>query len=310
MFSKVFTILTIILISLVLLGAIYIFFIIFGGKTGISINLTFNYQWENLEPTAIVFDPLLRTFYITDFNKKSIKKYSLTEEKIVYQDSIGKEGNKRGEFRQPVDITIDKNSFVYVLDFYLSKVVKMDNYGKVIWEFGKFGNSENDLANPKGIGIDKIGFIFIADTSNNRIVKIDLDGNFVFLFGKMGKEPMQFDSPSDVAVDSKGYIYVCDTNNDRIQIFDSNLNFITYTNYNNQLKKPQKIYISDDDILYIVSENLIYKASSTKLIKIIEPFFDKKRYKLIDVVKWTDKLYILYQDREHNKGGIKIQTDQ
>jgi DNA-binding beta-propeller fold protein YncE len=309
MFGKFFKIMFVILLVLIIGAGAYIFFVIFGGKTGIKININFNYQWDDLDPTSIAFDPTLRMFCITDFKTKSVKKFSLSEDKIVYQDSIGKEGNNRGEFRQPVDIVIDKNSFIYVLDFYLSKLVKMDSYGKVLWEFGKFGNSEKDLANPKGIGIDKIGFIFIADTSNNRIIKVDLDGNFVFLFGKLGKEPMQFDSPSDVAVDSKGYIYICDTNNDRIQIFDSNLNFITYTNYQNQLKKPQKVYISDDDTLYIISENLIFKASSSKLIKIIDPFFDKKRYKLVDLVKWTDKLYILYQDNKRNQGGIKIHTD-
>ncbi|MFN4220224.1 MAG: NHL repeat-containing protein, partial [bacterium] len=188
-------------------------------------------------------------------------------------------------------------------------VVKMDSYGKVIWEFGKFGNSEKDLANPKGIGIDRIGYIYIADTSNNRIVKIDFDGNFVMLFGKAGREPFQFNSPSDVAVDSKGYLYVADTNNNRIQIFDSNANFISYTNFDNNLQEPSKIYISEDDNLYIISKNYIIKASMNKVQKIIDPFFDKKRYKIIDVFKWIDKLYILYYDNTTKKGGIKIEKD-
>lgn len=309
MFNRVFVIITIIIILLIIAGALYVFLVIFGGKTGININMTYNYQWKDMEPTSICFDPLLKSFYITDNKTKTIKKYSLNEEKITYSVSLGKEGNDVGQFRQPTDIVIDKNSFVYCLDFYLSKVVKMDNYGKVIWEFGRFGNSEKDLANPKGLGIDRIGFIYIADTSNNRIVKIDLDGNFVMLFGKAGKEPFQFSNPSDVAIDSKGYVYVCDTGNDRIQIFDSNANFITYTNYENRLKSPEKIYIYEDDTLYIIAQNVIYKANANKIIKEINPFFDKKRYKIVDVVKWTDKLYILYNDLNNNSGGIRIMVD-
>lgn len=309
MFRKFFTILTVILVLLILAGGIYIFFTIFGGKIGINLNIAYNYQWDDLEPSSLALDPLLKSFYITDIKTNLIKKYSFSEDKINYVDSLGKQGNDRGEFRQPVDIIVDKNSFIYILDFYLSKVVKMDNYGKVVWEFGKFGNSEKDLANPKGIGLDKIGFLYIADTSNNRIVKIDLEGNFVMLFGKSGKEPFQFNSPSDVAVDSKGYIYVADTNNNRIQIFDSNANFITYTNFDNKLEEPTKIYISEDDLVYVISKNSIFKASMNKLQKIIEPFFDKKRYKIIDLVKWTDKLYILYFDTQTKKGGIKIQQD-
>lgn len=309
MFKKFFTLLSIILILLIIAGAIYIFFIIFQGKTGLEINIVHNYQWEDLQPTSISLDPTLKVFYITDNLSKSIKKYSFSEKNINYVDSLGKEGNDYGQFRQPFDIVVDKKNFIYILDFYLSKVVKMDNYGKVIWEFGKFGNSEKDLANPRGIGLDKIGFLYIADTSNNRIVKIDLDGNFVMLFGKLGKEPFQFNSPSDVAVDSKGYIYVADTNNNRIQIFDSNANFITYSNYDNKLKKPTKIYISEEDNIYIISENSIIKANLNKIIKTIDPFFDKKRYEIIDVVKWIDKLYILYFDSQRKAGGIRIYQD-
>ncbi|MCS7165234.1 MAG: NHL repeat-containing protein [Candidatus Calescibacterium sp.] len=308
MFNKVFLITNIIIIILIILGGAYIFFFIFGGKTGINIGITYNYEWEDLDPTSFAFDPILKSFYIADNFSKTVKKYSLSEEKINFVVSIGREGNGVGEFRQPFDIEVDKNNFVYVLDFYLSKLVKMDNYGKVLWEFGKFGNSEKDLANPRGIGLDKIGFIYIADTSNNRIVKIDLDGNFSMLFGKEGKEPFQFSAPSDVAVDSKGYILVADTNNDRIQIFDSNANFITYTNYENQLKKPQRIYISDDDTIYIIAQNTIIKANMNKIQKIINPFFDRKKYKIIDILKWADKLYILYFDTQSKKGGIKIKT--
>lgn len=309
MFNRVFVIITIIIVLLIIAGLLYVFLVIFRGKTGINLNLTYNYQWKDVEPTSICFDTLLKSFYITDNKTKTIKKYSLSEEKITYSVSLGKEGNDVGQFRQPIDIVVDKNSFVYCLDFYLSKVVKMDNYGKVIWEFGRFGNSEKDLANPKGLGIDRIGFIYIADTSNNRVVKIDLEGSFVMLFGKAGKEPFQFSNPSDVAVDSKGYVYVCDTGNDRIQIFDSNANFITYTNYENRLKSPEKIYIYEDDTIYIIAQNVIYKANANKIIKEINPFFDKKRYKIVDVVKWTDKLYILYNDLNNNSGGIRIMVD-
>lgn len=295
---------------LIIAGGLYIFFVIFGGKIGLNVAVNYNYDLGDLEPTSFTFDPIIRTFYISDNKMKNIKKYSLAEDNINFVVSIGKEGNSVGEFRNPVDIAIDKNGSIYVLDFYLSKVVKMDSYGKVIWEFGKFGNSESDLANPRGIGIDKIGFLYIADTSNNRIVKIDLEGNFSMLFGKLGKEPFQFNAPSDVAVDSKGQIYVADTNNDRIQIFDSNANFITYTNFDNKLQKPEKIYISDDDYIYIISQNSILKVYSNNLQNIIKPFFNEKRYKILDVSKWADKLYILYFDTNTNKGGIKIQNEK
>ncbi|MEN3014527.1 MAG: NHL repeat-containing protein [bacterium] len=309
MFNKIFTLLTIIIILLIIGGGLYIFFVIFGGTTSIKVSMGQNFQWQDFEPTAIALEPTIKTLFVTDNKSKSIKKFIVSEESISYSSNIGRLGNDVGEFRHPVDIAIDKNSFVYVLDFYLSKVTKMDSYGKVIWEFGKFGNAETDLANPKGLGIDRIGFLYIADSSNNRIVKIDLNGNFNMLFGKLGKEPFQFNNPSDVAVDSKGYIYVCDTNNDRIQIFDSNANFISYTNYENQLQKPEKIYISEDDSLYIIASNSIIKASSNKVLKNINPFFDRKRYQMIDILKWVDKIYILYIDKQSGKGGIKVQIE-
>ncbi|MFN4220520.1 MAG: hypothetical protein ACK4GJ_06365, partial [bacterium] len=116
MFSRFFTILTVILILLILVGAGYIFFTLFGGKIGVNLNISYNYQWENLDPSSFTFDPILKAFYITDLSTSTIKKYSLSEDKINFTDSLGKQGNNVGQFRQPMDILVDKNNFIYVLD--------------------------------------------------------------------------------------------------------------------------------------------------------------------------------------------------
>lgn len=304
MISRFYFLLMVILLVLILLGGGYIYFVIFKGTIPMELPKVSYVEFNDLEPTSCAYDSLLKIAYITDL-KGQIKKYSINDYNIKYIDSIGKYGNDRGQFREPCDIEVDKNNFIYVLDSYLSKLSKMDSNGKVIWEIGKFGNQETNFANPLGIGLDKVGYIYIADTKNNRVVKYDLDGIFLMLFGKYGKEPSQFDKPTDVAIDTKGFIYVLDKNNNRIQIFDNNANFIHYNNYSIDITKINKIYIDEKDLIYLVSDSNIYIANKDKILEKINPFFEKSKFKILNVFRWFDKLYILYKN-DKNIGGIKI----
>jgi len=304
MISRFYWLLMIIIFLLILIGGVYIYVVIFRGTIPIELPKTSYTEFNDLNPTSFAYDSLLKIAYITDL-KGEIKKYFVDEYNLKHIDSIGKYGNDRGQFREPCDIEVDKNNFIYVLDSYLSKLVKMDSNGKVIWEIGKFGNQETNFANPVGIGLDKIGAIYIADTKNNRITKYDLDGNFLMLFGKYGKEPSQFDEPVDISVDSKGFIYVLDKNNNRVQVFDNNANFISYNNYSIDVTKLHKIYIDEKDLIYLVSRDEIYIVNKDKILERISPFFEKTKFKIMSVFRWSDKLYILYKN-DKNIGGIKI----
>ena len=302
MISKFYWLLILSIFLLIFVGGIYIYLVIFKGTLPIELPKTSYIVLNDIKPSSIAYDSLLKIVYITDLNGQ-IKKYYLSDYDIKYTDSIGKYGNDRGQFRQPVDIEVDNNSFIYVLDSYLSKLSKMDSNGKVIWEVGKFGNNETNFANPLGIGLDRLGYIYIADTKNNRIVKYDLNGNFLLLFGKAGKEPSQFDNPVDVAIDTKGFVYVLDKNNNRIQIFDNNANFISYNNYFIDITKINKIYVDEKDFIYLISDDEIYIVNKERVIKKITPFFEKKKYAIISLFKWTDKIYVLYNG---SNPGIKI----
>ncbi|MCX7870653.1 MAG: NHL repeat-containing protein [bacterium] len=304
MITRFYWLLIAVIFLLILIGGGYIYIVIFKGTIPIELPKTSYFEFNDLSPTSIAYDSLLKTAYVTDL-KGLIKKYSVDEFNIKYIDSIGRYGNDRGQFREPCDIEVDKNNFIYILDSYLSKLTKMDNNGKVIWEVGKFGNNETNFANPLGIGLDKLGYIYIADTKNNRIVKYDLDGNFLMLFGKMGKEPSQFDNPVDVAIDTKGFIYVLDKNNNRIQVFDSNANFISYNNYSIDISKINRIYIDEKDLIYLISDTEIYIANRERILEKITPFFEKNKFTILNVFKWVNKLYILYKN-DKNIGGIKI----
>ncbi len=87
-----------------------------------------------------------------------------------------------GNFREPQDMVVDKNMWLYILDSGNNRLVVFDDKLKLKANLDRFRYQGETLTlnNPKGLYIyeyDGKHMIYIADTENQRIIRTDLKGN-------------------------------------------------------------------------------------------------------------------------------------
>ncbi|HEY9840710.1 MAG TPA: NHL repeat-containing protein, partial [Candidatus Obscuribacterales bacterium] len=122
------------------------------------------------------------------------------------------------DFKSPSGI-IAINQQIYILDFGLPAVFRLNNAGQVVGRFGKRGTGKGDFSVPKGITVNEFGHIFVAEALSHRIQVFDAQGTWVTSFGKKGTGEGEFSNPESLACRPGGLIYVLDRGNHRIQVF-------------------------------------------------------------------------------------------
>jgi streptogramin lyase len=83
-----------------------------------------------------------------------------------------------GQFRQPTDVTWDKEESIFISDGYInSRVAKFDKNGDWVKQWGAPGAGPGEFSTPHSIAADNAGNIYVADRGNRRIQVFDHDGN-------------------------------------------------------------------------------------------------------------------------------------
>jgi hypothetical protein len=84
-----------------------------------------------------------------------------------------------GMFRQPTDVTWDRQGDIFISDGYVnSRVAKFDAHGDWVKSWGQKGTKEGEFDTPHSIAADASGNIYVADRGNRRIQVFDADGTF------------------------------------------------------------------------------------------------------------------------------------
>ena len=84
-----------------------------------------------------------------------------------------------GQFRQPTDVTWDREGSIFISDGYInSRVAKYDKNGDWVKQWGQFGKAPGEFNTPHSIASDKQGNIYVADRGNRRIQVFDGDGQY------------------------------------------------------------------------------------------------------------------------------------
>ena len=78
------------------------------------------------------------------------------------------------KLRLPTAVTMDSSERVYLLDSKHTRVLALDQDGKLLWESHPESGGQG-LSRPQGM-ICHQDFLYVADTGNNRILKLDLQG--------------------------------------------------------------------------------------------------------------------------------------
>jgi DNA-binding beta-propeller fold protein YncE len=175
-------------------------------------------------PRHVVVDKKLEYVYVADSKNNRIQKFDI---KGNFVDSIGKLGNKTGEFNLPTTIEIDsKNNFI-VNERGNERIQKFDSQWNPILMWGSKGGGNNQFCHIEHIAVDKYDNIYVTDPQEDpgcshqpRVLKFDSNGNFITKWGSYGEDVGQFRVPEHLAVDSEGRVYVSDRKNENIQVFE------------------------------------------------------------------------------------------
>ncbi len=168
------------------------------------------------KPVNLAVDDYRKKLYVLDDSLMAIQVFDL-DGKFLY--TIGKRGNKPGEFLYPTGINLDKDGNIYVCEWGNFRVQILNPKGEVINVFGRPGNAPGAFVRPKGVAVDDKGYIYVTDAFLHRIQVFDKYGNVYLAIEGLGWDPGQFRLPAGIFIRNKK-VYVVDQMNSRIQIFD------------------------------------------------------------------------------------------
>lgn len=122
-------------------------------------------------------------------------------------NNIGDYDDDKKFFKNPLDVFIDKNDYIYIVDTDNHRVVKMNSKYETV---NIFYGPDKAFKNPSGIFVDDDGDMYVADTNNNRIVHMDPEGKFIeeFTNPESDLETGSTFTPTKLIVSETGYIYV------------------------------------------------------------------------------------------------------
>ena len=85
-----------------------------------------------------------------------------------------------GQFRQPTDVTWDRDGNIFISDGYInSRVAKFNKNGDWVKQWGQPGNGPGEFNTPHSLAADAQGNIYVADRGNRRIQVFNPDGKLL-----------------------------------------------------------------------------------------------------------------------------------
>ncbi|MBN2355701.1 NHL repeat-containing protein [candidate division KSB1 bacterium] len=175
--------------------------------------------------------------------------------------AFGAEGDKPGEFRQPMGIDIDANGNVYVVDTGNHRVQRFNNKGVFLSMIGGFGWSREQLQRPMDVCASNGLDVFVADYENRRIERFDKDLHWISTYqsNPETEEKLTLGFPQSIALSRHGDLFVVDAENRRIlklnTLREAEMSFGDYDWGEGALLSPAQIEISLDDRIFVADQN-------------------------------------------------------
>ncbi|BER92456.1 MAG: hypothetical protein PWP60_283 [Candidatus Atribacteria bacterium] len=108
---------------------------------------------------------------------------------------------------------------LYLTDTDNSRIVVLDETGKLLFTFGKEGMGKDEFYYPRGIAVDAQGRIWVADTVHHLVKVFAPDGSFLFEFGGEGSERERFNRSRYLFIKGE-WVFITDYNNHRVKVYD------------------------------------------------------------------------------------------
>ena len=154
---------------------------------------------------------------------------------------------------------------LYLVDDGLGRVGRYSLDGKLLATIGPVGavsdtghqpgvegsvtHSGPPYNKPTNLSVGPSGDLYVSDGYGNaRVHRFDAEGALLQSWGEPGPGHGQFRTPHGLRVHRDGRVFVADRQNDRIQIFSPHGEYLTEWT---DVRRPQDIFIDDDDLVYV-----------------------------------------------------------
>lgn len=164
-------------------------------------------------PTGIARDTRRGLIFVADTHDHDIKVYD--EKNYDYIASIGRRGERSGEFNFPTHMTFVEDQ-LYVVDMMNSRVQVFDFNGDFLFSFGEMGKFVGQFSKPKGIAVDSDGNIYVLDSYFDHLLIFNSSGKLLLAIGGTGSQVGEFYLPTGVWIDANDQIYISDMGNNRV----------------------------------------------------------------------------------------------
>lgn len=137
--------------------------------------------------------------YVCDMQKHQIVVFDRFTGSLL--STIGKGGDKEGEFNRPTHITVDRLGNLIVNDAFNFRIQKFTPDGKFIQRIGAAGNSFGNMARTKGVVTDNENNLYVVDAAFENVQVFDPEGQLLLFFGGAGETPGSMYLPAGIAID-------------------------------------------------------------------------------------------------------------
>ncbi|EQA38553.1 NHL repeat protein [Leptospira inadai serovar Lyme str. 10] len=207
---------------------------------------------------------------------------------LEYYKSINGDDLRRFRFRNPTDVAVDDEGYLYVTSFETANIVKFDANGNPVDNFK--GSLGRNLQGPTAIAV-RGKSIFVADYAGDMIYEFDTRGGYVSRFGNTGKQPGHFHGPSGIFLTREGYLFVSDMGNDRIQKVAKDGSFLQEIG-KGILRQPAGLKINSKGEIFVADKGnrriVVFDKEGNYLKEITHPTLKRPRNLTIR----DDKIYV------------------
>lgn len=166
---------------------------------------------------------------------------------IKYYSALLGDELRRFRFRNPSDVAIDDDGFLYVLSFDTANIVKFDPNGNPVDNFK--GSLGRNLSGPLFFSLRGTS-IFVSDFKADKIYEFNTRGEYRNRFGKTGKASGEFHGPTGIFFTKDGYLFVSDSGNNRVQKLKPDGTFLQEIGVGT-LRNPSGIKVNAKGEIYV-----------------------------------------------------------
>ena len=172
---------------------------------------------------------------------------------VLVVDTSGKTIHEFGRLRDPLKISMDRYSNVYVTNKIESCIYKFIQKEDTYKYYGKFGT--NPFTKIANIAVNKDGSIFLLNESSSEIIKVNRNGWELARFGSKNAEGKNLEKPTSIVAGEGGkYIYILDKSKKEVLQFSNEGEFLKIVTNEKEGKVTDPVDIASDKEgnLYVV----------------------------------------------------------